>query len=121
MQQRRPRSASTGRLWRLLAIVSSGVGIAACVAPQAPDRPLASGEQVYARVCAACHATRVEKAPQFGDRHAWKDLLEEGQEVLTAHAWVGVRGMPPRGGTADLSLEEFARATAYMARSAGGD
>jgi hypothetical protein len=40
--------------------------------------------------------------------------------VLTAHAWVGVRGMPAKGGNANLSLEEFARATAYMARAAGG-
>lgn len=29
--------------------------------------------------------------------------------------------MPPKGGRADLSLEEFARATAWMARSAGVD
>jgi hypothetical protein len=48
-------------------------------------------------------------------------LIEEGRDVLTAHAWVGVRGMPPRGGDAALQLEEFARATAFMARAAGGD
>lgn len=41
--------------------------------------------------------------------------------MLTAHAWVGVRAMPPRGGDPNLSLEEFARAVAYMARSAGAD
>jgi hypothetical protein len=41
--------------------------------------------------------------------------------VLTAHAWVGVRRMPARGGKADLALEEFARAAAYMARAAGGN
>jgi hypothetical protein len=29
--------------------------------------------------------------------------------------------MPAKGGNADLSLEEFARAAAYMARAAGGD
>jgi hypothetical protein len=29
--------------------------------------------------------------------------------------------MPAKGGRPDLSLEEFARATAWMARSAGGD
>ncbi|MBX3592393.1 MAG: hypothetical protein KF755_15970 [Burkholderiaceae bacterium] len=41
--------------------------------------------------------------------------------MLTAHAWVGVRGMPARGGDPGLALEEFARATAFMARAAGGD
>lgn len=80
-----------------------------------------SGEQVYKEVCLACHATRVDKAPHFGDRKAWQPLIAEGQDVLTAHAWVGVRGMPPQGGRSDLTLHEFANATAYMARAAGGD
>ena len=31
------------------------------------------------------------------------------------------RARPPKGGRANLSLEEFARATAWMARSAGAD
>ncbi|HWA38128.1 MAG TPA: cytochrome c5 family protein, partial [Burkholderiales bacterium] len=47
-------------------------------------------------------------------------LIEEGQPVLTAHAWVGVRAMPPRGGDATLTLEEVSRAVAYLARSSGG-
>ena len=80
-----------------------------------------SGEQVYKEVCLACHATRVDKAPQFGDRKAWQPLIAEGQHVLTAHAWVGVRGMPAQGGQPDLSLQEFANATAYMVRASGGD
>ncbi len=79
------------------------------------------GEQVYEEVCAACHATGAAEAPKLGDGDEWEDLIEEGQHVLTAHAWVGVRGMPPRGGSPDLSLQEFARAVAYMARAAGGD
>ena len=80
-----------------------------------------SGEQVYKETCFACHATGVEKAPKFGERTAWAPLIKEGQHVLTAHAWVGVRAMPPKGGRPDLSLDEFARAVAYMARAAGGD
>lgn len=80
-----------------------------------------SGEQVYKETCFACHATGVAKAPKFGERTTWAPLIKEGQHVLTAHAWVGVRGMPPKGGRPDLSLEEFARAAAYMARAAGAD
>lgn len=79
-----------------------------------------SGEKVYREVCAACHGTKFDKAPQLGDRKAWAPLIKEGQAVLTAHAWVGVRNMPPRGGKMDLELEDFARAVAYMARAAGG-
>ena len=80
---------------------------------------LLTGEQVYKQTCAACHGSGVADAPQFGDRKKWKPLIAEGQHVLTAHAWVGVRGMPPKGGRADLSLEEFARAVAFMSREAG--
>jgi len=106
---------------RLISMTSAALALAACVSAGVPGRPLASGEQVYRQVCAACHAAGVENAPRLGDRAAWKPLIEEGQDTLTAHAWVGVRGMPARGGQPDLSLEEFARATAYMARAAGGD
>lgn len=80
-----------------------------------------SGEQVYRQVCMACHAAKVDRAPQFGDKAAWAPLIAEGQDVLTAHAWVGVRGMPAKGGQTDLSLPEFARAVAYLARAAGGN
>lgn len=80
-----------------------------------------SGQQVYEGVCQACHGTGVAGAPKFKDASAWKPLIEEGQPVLTAHAWVGVRAMPQKGGNPDLKLAEFSRAVAYMARSAGGD
>lgn len=81
---------------------------------------LKSGEQVYKSVCMVCHAAGVANAPRFGDKKTWAPLIAEGQAVLTAHAWVGVRGMPPRGGSPGLSLEEFSRAVAYMARAADG-
>lgn len=79
-----------------------------------------SGEQTYKDVCMACHAAGVANAPKFGDAKAWAPLIKEGQAVLTAHAWVGVRGMPARGGNPNLSQEDFARAVAYMANAAGG-
>jgi len=79
-----------------------------------------SGEQVYKEVCGVCHNTGVAKAPKLSNKKAWEPLISEGQAVLTAHGWVGVRGMPAKGGKADLPLEEFARATAFMARAAGG-
>jgi cytochrome c5 len=89
-------------------------------APAVAAQPLKSGEQVYKEVCMVCHAAGVANAPKFGDKKMWAPLIAEGQAVLTAHAWVGVRGMPARGGNPKLSLEEFARAAAYMARAAGG-
>ncbi|MDP2882338.1 MAG: c-type cytochrome [Azonexus sp.] len=83
--------------------------------------PLQSGEQVYQRVCAACHGPGPVAAPKLGDQAAWRPLLAEGQAVVTAHGWVGVREMPPRGGVPGLKLEEFGRAVAHMGRAAGAD
>ena len=80
-----------------------------------------TGEHVYKAVCVACHDTGVAHAPKFGDRDAWKPLIAEGQNVLTGHAWVGVRAMPARGGDSKITLAEFSRAVAYMVRGSGGD
>ena len=106
--------------------VSSSAALAALallagVSTGATAQEMKSGEQVYKETCFVCHATGVEKAPKLGDRKTWAPLIKEGQHVLTAHGWVGVRAMPPKGGKPDLSLEEFSRATAYMARASGGD
>jgi len=102
-----------------LALTSAMIG-AACM-NSAGAQALKSGEQVYKEVCAACHTAGVANAPKLGDRKVWEPLISEGQAVLTAHGWVGVRGMPAKGGKADLPLEEFARATAFMARAARGN
>lgn len=80
-----------------------------------------SGEEVYTQMCSACHSAGVAGAPKVGDQKAWAPLIAEGQHIVTAHGWVGVRAMPPRGGDPGLELEEFARATAHMANTAGGD
>ncbi len=93
------------------------------VLPTVPQPPAVTddGERIYKQICKACHETGVMNAPKVGNPAAWAKFLAEGQAIVTAHGWVGVRGMPPRGGRADLPLEDFARAAAWMARSAGGD
>ena len=89
---------------------------------QAQDKkPLLSGDKVYEKHCLVCHASGVAKAPRPGDPAQWKPLIAEGQATLTAHAWAGVRAMPAQGGAPGLSLEEFARAVAWMARQSGGN
>jgi cytochrome c5 len=99
----------------------AALALVACLcASAAAAQPPKSGEHVYRETCSACHAQGVANAPKLGDRKAWAPLVAEGQHVLTAHAWVGVRAMPAKGGRDDLTLEEFARAAAYMARAAGG-
>ena len=80
-----------------------------------------SGAHIYKEVCAACHNSGVANAPKIGDQIAWKKLIGEGQIIITAHGYVGVRAMPPRGGKEGLSVEQFAEALTYMVNKSGGD
>jgi len=104
---------STHGLFSVLLGVAFTSGLAA--------QELKSGEQVYKQTCFACHGAGVAGAPKFAGEADWAHLVEEGQAVVTAHGWVGEGAMPPKGGNAELRLEEFARAVAYMGRAAGAD
>jgi cytochrome c5 len=79
-----------------------------------------SGATIYKEVCAVCHTSGVANAPKLGDQNAWKKLIGEGQVIITAHGYVGVRTMPPRGGKESLSVEQFAEALNYMVNKSGG-
>jgi cytochrome c5 len=80
-----------------------------------------TGENTYKQVCASCHASGVLNAPKLGDKAKWAPLIAEGQVVLTAHGYVGVRGMPAKGGNPNLSIEGFSDAVAYMVNKSGGN
>jgi len=84
-----------------------------------------SGEEVVKTVCAACHQTGAAGAPKIGDKAAWAPRIKGGLNALLASAIKGVtvKGalvMPPRGGAADLSDYEVARAIVFMANQSGG-
>lgn len=111
------RRFASATLWATLALLPDAPALAQ---NEAGARPR-SGEAIYTGICSACHEHGVAHAPKFGDRAAWVPLIEEGQHVVTAEAWVGVRAMPPRAGQDDITLAEFARGAAYMARKAGAD
>jgi cytochrome c5 len=102
-------------------LATAAVALALAAGAPGSRAQAASGEQVYQQVCSACHAAGLEKAPKLGDRKAWAPLIKEGQSKLTADGWIGVRAMPPRGGKADLPLEDFSRAAAFMARAGGAN
>ena len=80
-----------------------------------------TGESTYKQVCANCHGAGVLNAPKFGDKAKWAPLIAEGQVTLTAHAYFGVRGMPPKGGNPNLSVETFSDALVYMVNNSGGN
>jgi len=82
-------------------------------------RTLKSGEQVYTLACGACHAAGVAGAPKTGDAAAWTPRLKQGYETLLTHAVDGFKGMPAKGGNADLEAIEVARAVVHMANASG--
>jgi cytochrome c5 len=98
---------------------SSAQTAMAAAAPAAKQER--SGEQIYNAGCGACHAAGVAGAPKFGDAAAWAPRIALGLDALTASVWNGKAAMPPKGGIADASKEEIARAVAYMANKAGAN
>jgi cytochrome c5 len=79
-----------------------------------------SGEEIVKSACAACHVPGVANAPKIGDKAAWAPHLKHGLSEMLATAVKGKGAMPPRGGVADLSDYELARAIVYMANQSGG-
>jgi hypothetical protein len=57
----------------------------------------------------------------MGDIAKWAPLIAEGQVVLTAHGYVGVRAMPAKGGKPDLTVEAFSEAVNHMVNKSGGN
>jgi cytochrome c oxidase subunit 4 len=79
----------------------------------------ADGEQVFRRVCSACHGQGLLGAPKVGDKAAWQPHAEHGMEMLVSHALNGYGAMPPKGGHPELSEQEVREAVEYMLRASG--
>jgi cytochrome c5 len=79
-----------------------------------------TGEQVYQAVCKTCHEAGLASAPKIGDKTAWAPRIKQGVDQLYAHAIGGTaKGMPPKGGNADLADVEVQRGVVYMANRSG--
>ena len=82
------------------------------------DASKEKGAAIYSRSCAVCHDQGLAGAPVLGDKAAWEKRINQGINKLTERAINGFSGdvgvMPPKGGNADLTDEEVAKAVAYM-------
>lgn len=79
-----------------------------------------SGDEVYSKVCSACHASGVAGAPKVMDTAEWKKRLsEQGKDSLYKRAINGYKGMPAKGGNPDLSEEEMHNAVDHILGEAG--
>ena len=54
-------------------------------------------------------------SPKIGDNGAWAPRIAQGYDTLVKHAIEGVRMMPARGGSPDLTDYEVASAVVFMA------
>lgn len=91
------------------------------VAAEGSENIKRSGEEITNQACVACHGTGLMNSPAIGDAAAWSARIALGYETLTKHAIEGIRMMPARGGNADLTDIEVAKAVAYMANQSGAD
>jgi cytochrome c5 len=81
---------------------------------------LQTGEAVYKAACLACHASGAAGAPKFGDVAGWAPRIAQGYDTVLKHAIEGIRGMPAKGGNADLDNIEVARAVVHLVNASGG-
>ncbi len=107
----------TPAAWETSAAPHGRASAGAARAPQeAPPGPydLALGSRVFHEACVICHGTGKAGTTALAEGDRWQGHTEQGLDVLIQHALGGHRGMPPRGGFADLSDNEVAAAVAYV-------
>ncbi len=76
-----------------------------------------AGKTTYESACAACHSAGVLGAPKLGDAAAWaaRSKAKGGMAGLLKSAIAGTdKGMPPKGGRADLADAQLRAAIEYM-------
>lgn len=73
-----------------------------------------SGEEVFRGFCKSCHTSRIIKAPNIGDRRAWKRRIDQGSDILLDHVINGYGGMPSRGTCSNCSVEELKNTIKYI-------
>lgn len=99
----------THRLIAALALV------AAFALPTARAQDTAAAKAIYEQSCAGCHATGVLDAPKFGDAAMWGPRAKAGIDALVKSATAGTaKGMPPKGGRADLNAGQLRAVIEYM-------
>lgn len=101
----------------LAAILGLAAAIPGIAQAQSADR---TGEQIVRAQCAKCHDAGKSGAPKIGDRAAWIPRVKQGLDVVVRSAIRGHKGMPARGGMADLTDAELRSAVVYMFNQGAG-
>lgn len=96
--------------------VPRGAGLLACAVALLPASAQTDPKSVYDSACSACHGAGILGAPKFGDAAAWQARAKNGGvDGLVKRAVAGTdKGMPPKGGRADLSDAQIRAVVQYM-------
>lgn len=78
-----------------------------------------TGQEVYTKVCAACHTAGVLGAPKVGDKALWEPRFAQGLDTLVTHAVTGIRAMPAKGGDPSLTETHIKDSIIYMLGETG--
>jgi len=78
-----------------------------------------TGQEVYNKVCAACHMAGVLGAPKVGDKALWQPRFAQGLDTLVNHAVTGIRAMPAKGGDPSLTETHIKDSIIYMLGETG--
>lgn len=78
-----------------------------------------TGQEVYNKACAACHAVGVLGAPKTGDKALWEPRFAQGLDTLVTHAVTGIRAMPAKGGDPSLTETHIKDSIIYMLGETG--
>ena len=88
--------------------------------PKAPGAEIKlSGQEVFNKVCAACHTAGVMGAPKVGAKDQWEPRFAQGLDTLVNHAVTGIRAMPAKGGNPSLTEANIKDTIIYMLGETG--
>jgi outer membrane protein assembly factor BamB/cytochrome c5 len=88
------------------------------VSPSPAPRTL-TGQEVFNKVCMACHAAGAAGAPKVGAEDQWEPRFAQGLDTLVKNAVNGIRNMPAKGGNPTLSETNIKDAIVYMLGETG--
>jgi c(7)-type cytochrome triheme protein len=87
----------------------------AALGSDASAQAAAAAKAIYEASCAGCHGPGILGAPKFGDAAQWAPRAKGGIDALVKSAVAGTaKGMPPKGGRADLSEAQLRGVIEYM-------
>lgn len=105
---------------RIAPVALYNVTIAAPEEESSGPKKLLTGEEVYNKLCMACHDAGIAGAPKKGDNASWAPRIAQGQDLLFKHSLEGLNAMPAKGGDPSLSDIEVERAVVFMVNQSGG-